>query len=38
MDKLEAMVEMAPLSDLPALGALILKGGAKGRVVVDVNA
>ncbi|MEM7268410.1 MAG: MDR family oxidoreductase [Pseudomonadota bacterium] len=38
MDKLEAMVEMATLSDLPALGASILKGGVKGRVVVDVNA
>jgi acrylyl-CoA reductase (NADPH) len=38
MDKLEAMVEMANLSDLPALGASILKGGVKGRVVVDVNA
>ena len=38
MDKLEAMVEMASLSDLPALGASILKGGVKGRVVVDVNA
>jgi hypothetical protein len=29
---------MANLSDLPALGASILKGGVKGRVVVDVNA
>ena len=38
MDKLEAMVEMATLSDLPGLGASILKGGVKGRVVVDVNA
>ena len=38
MAKLEAMVEMATLSDLPALGASILKGGVKGRVVVDVNA
>jgi acrylyl-CoA reductase (NADPH) len=26
------------LSDLPALGADILKGQVKGRVVVDVNA
>lgn len=38
MDKLEAMVNMATLSDLPDLGASILKGGVKGRVVVDVNA
>ena len=38
MDKLEAMIEMAALPDLPALGASILKGGVKGRVVVDVNA
>lgn len=38
MDKLEAMVEPATLADLPALGAGILKGQVKGRVVVDVNA
>ena len=38
MAKLDAMVEMATLADLPALGAAILKGGVKGRVVVDVNA
>ena len=38
MDKLEAMVQPAVLSDLPALGADILKGQVKGRVVVDVNA
>ncbi|MEL7465935.1 MAG: MDR family oxidoreductase [Pseudomonadota bacterium] len=38
MAKLEAMVEDATLSNLPALGASILKGGVKGRVVVDVNA
>lgn len=38
MDKLEAMVQPATLSDLPALGADILKGQVKGRVVVDVNA
>lgn len=37
MDKLEAMVEPATLTDLPALGAAILKGQVKGRVVVDVN-
>jgi len=38
MDRLEAMVEPATLSDLPALGRAILKGGVRGRVVVDVNA
>jgi acrylyl-CoA reductase (NADPH) len=38
MDKLEAMVQPATLADLPQLGADILKGQVKGRVVVDVNA
>ena len=38
MDKLEAMIQPAALGDLPELGAAILKGGVKGRVVVDVNA
>ncbi|SFR03604.1 acryloyl-CoA reductase [Poseidonocella sedimentorum] len=38
MDKLEAMVQPATLADLPRLGADILKGQVKGRVVVDVNA
>lgn len=38
MDKLEAMIQPATLSDLPGLGAAILKGQVKGRVVVDVNA
>jgi len=38
MDKLEAMVKPATLSDLPALGRDILKGQVQGRVVVDVNA
>jgi acrylyl-CoA reductase (NADPH) len=38
MDKLEAMVKPAVLSDLPALGRDILKGQVQGRVVVDVNA
>ncbi|MEM7073458.1 MAG: acryloyl-CoA reductase [Pseudomonadota bacterium] len=37
-DKLEAMIRPAVLSDLPQLGADILKGQVKGRVVVDVNA
>ena len=38
MDKLEAMVHPAVLADLPDLGRSILKGGVRGRVVVDVNA
>ncbi len=38
MEKLEAMVTPATLADLPALGADILNGQVKGRVVVDVNA
>jgi acrylyl-CoA reductase (NADPH) len=37
MDKLESMVSTATLGDLPSLGAAILKGQVKGRVVVDVN-
>ena len=37
MDKLEAMVQPAVLSDLPKLGEDILSGRVKGRVVVDVN-
>ena len=38
MDRLDAMVQMASLADLPALGAAILRGDVQGRVVVDVNA
>ncbi|MEM7377896.1 MAG: acryloyl-CoA reductase [Pseudomonadota bacterium] len=38
LDKLNSMVEVATLTDLPALGAAILKGDVRGRVVVDVNA
>ena len=38
MDRLDAMVQPATLSDLPQLGANILKGQVKWRVVVDVNA
>ncbi|RUS59256.1 oxidoreductase [Pseudorhodobacter sp. E13] len=38
MAKLDAMVKPAVLSDLPKLGADILKGQVQGRVVVDVNA
>lgn len=38
METLEAMIQPAALGDLPGLGADILKGKVKGRVVVDVNA
>ena len=38
MDKLEAMIQPAILADLPELGADILNGQVRGRVVVDVNA
>ncbi len=38
LDKLEAMIEPATLGDLPRLGAEILQGQVRGRVVVDVNA
>ncbi len=37
MEKLEAMVQPAGLADLPALGAAILRGEVRGRVVVDVR-
>ncbi|MCC5960433.1 MAG: oxidoreductase [Rhodobacteraceae bacterium] len=37
MDKLDTMIQPATLADLPQLGADILKGQIKGRVVVDVN-
>ena len=38
MDRLQAMIQPATLGDLPKLGADILKGQVRGRVVVDVNA
>ena len=38
MDRLEAMVQPATLTDLPGLGRDILKGQVRGRVVVEVNA
>ncbi|KZM51083.1 MDR family oxidoreductase [Labrenzia sp. OB1] len=38
MDKLETVIQAATLEDLPQLGADILKGQVKGRVVVDLNA
>jgi acrylyl-CoA reductase (NADPH) len=38
LDKLDAMVTMASLADLPRLGVEILAGQIKGRCVIDVNA
>lgn len=38
MDKLDSMVVPAGLADVPALGAAILRGEVRGRIVVDVNA
>lgn len=38
LEKLEAMVRPATLADLPQLGADILEGKVRGRIVVDVNA
>ena len=37
MEKLEAMISEHGLEDMPALGTSILKGGVKGRVVVNPN-
>lgn len=37
-DKLEGMVSVKTLADLPELGRLILKGQVQGRTVIDVNA
>ena len=37
MEKLEATIVPAKLEDLPDLGAAILKGGIKGRVVVEIG-
>jgi acrylyl-CoA reductase (NADPH) len=38
MEKLEAMISMATLADLPRLGREVLAGRVKGRTVIDVNA
>lgn len=38
IDKLEAMITMASLEDLPRLGREILAGQVKGRTVIDLNA
>lgn len=38
LDKLNSMIQQVNLAQVPALGARILQGKVKGRVVVDVNA
>ncbi len=38
LDVLDGMIETVSLADLPEAGRRILKGGVRGRVVVDVNA
>lgn len=38
IDKLEAMITMATLDDLPRLGREILSGQIKGRTVIDLHA
>lgn len=38
IDKLDRLTETVPLAALPEWGAKILKGGVRGRVVVDVRA
>jgi acrylyl-CoA reductase (NADPH) len=38
LDRIEVMITPATLSDLPALGAQILQGQVRGRVVVDLSA
>ena len=38
LDRLDEMIRPARLKDLPELGAEILKGGVRGRVVVDMTA
>jgi acrylyl-CoA reductase (NADPH) len=38
LEKLETMIRPATLAEVPTLGAEILKGRIKGRIVVDVNA
>ncbi|PZA06244.1 MULTISPECIES: MDR family oxidoreductase [unclassified Meiothermus] len=38
MERLEAMIQVVPLGEVPRLAQEILKGQVRGRVVVDVNA
>ena len=37
MDKLDQATNRGVLADLPELGGKILKGGIRGRTVIDVN-
>ncbi len=37
LDRLEDMIQSATLSEVPKLGAAILKGQVRGRIVIDVN-
>lgn len=37
LDKLDALTETAPLTELPALAPTILKGGIRGRLVVEIR-
>jgi acrylyl-CoA reductase (NADPH) len=36
LDKLEALTEIVPLADVPALAPRILKGDVRGRIVIDL--
>ena len=38
LDKLDAMTNVKPMADVPAITADILKGQVRGRTVIDVNA
>ena len=38
LDKLDAMIEMAPLAAVPDLAEEIIQGRVRGRTVIDVNA
>ena len=38
LDKLDAMTQIRPMADVPAITADILKGQVRGRTVIDVNA
>ncbi len=37
LDRLDAITELAPLTDVPRIAAQILRGEIRGRVVIDVN-
>jgi acrylyl-CoA reductase (NADPH) len=37
LDQLDAITELAPLTDVPRIAAQILRGEIRGRVVIDVN-